>query len=66
MPKRRRFKHQRTLQDRLIAWAKDARAQAAVLPPGEARDRLLMKVREAETAVRLEDWANSPGLQPTK
>jgi hypothetical protein len=60
------FKQQTTLQDRVIEWAKEARDQAAVLPPGPKRDMLLKKVRQAETALHLEDWANSPGLQPPK
>jgi hypothetical protein len=63
---RRRVKHQFTLQDRIVAWAKEVREQAAKLPPGPDRDMLLTKVRQAETALHLEDWANSPGLQPPK
>jgi hypothetical protein len=60
------FKQQATLQDRVIEWAKEARDQAAVLPSGPKRDMLLKKARRAETALHLEDWANSPGLQPPK
>ena len=59
-------KEQATLQDRVIEWAKEVRDQAAALPPGPDRDMLLKKVRQAETALHLEDWANSPGLQPPK
>ena len=67
MQKRRRyFKQQTTLQDRVIEWAKEVRDQAAALPPGPDRDMLLKKVRQAKTALHLEDWANSPGLQPPK
>jgi hypothetical protein len=62
----RRSKRQVTLQDRIIAWAKEVREQAAKLPPGPERDTLLTKVRQAETAMHLEDWANSPALQPPK
>jgi hypothetical protein len=61
---RRRFKQTTTLQDRIVEWAKDVRAQAAMLPPGRDRDELLKKVRQVEAAMHLEDWANSPGLQP--
>jgi hypothetical protein len=64
MERRRRFKQEVTLQDRIIAWANEVRAQAAVLPPGPERDELLKKVRQAETAMHLDDWANSPELQP--
>jgi hypothetical protein len=67
MLKRRRLvKSQFTLQDRIIAWIKEVRAQAAAMAPGPDRDMLLKKVRQAETAMQLEDWANSPGLQPPK
>ena len=66
MQHRRHFKQGTTLQDRIIAWAEEVRAQAAELPPGRDRDELLKKVRQAETAMHLDDWANSPGLQPPK
>jgi hypothetical protein len=66
MQRRRRFKHQSTLQDRIVEWVKEVRNQAAELPPGADRDMLLKKVRQAETAMHLEDWVNSPGLQPPK
>jgi hypothetical protein len=66
MQRRRRFKHQFTLQERIVVWAKEVREQAAKLPPGPDRDMLLKKVQQAETALHLEDWANSPGLQPPK
>jgi hypothetical protein len=66
MPKRRRFKQQLTLQDRVAGWAKDLRAHAATLPPGPDREMLLAKVRQAETAMHLENWITSPALQPTE
>jgi hypothetical protein len=34
--------------------------------PGPERDELLKKLRQAETAMHMEDWANSRGLQPPK
>jgi hypothetical protein len=63
---RRRFKQTLSLQDRLNAWAAQVREQAEMLPPGPERDALLKKVRQADTASHLEDWANSPGLQPPR
>jgi hypothetical protein len=33
------------------------------MPPGPQRDELLKKVRRAVTAMHLDDWANSAGLQ---
>ena len=64
MLKRRRFHQTRSLTDRLAAWAEEVREQAAKLPAGPERDALLKKLRQADTAAHLEDWANSPGLQP--
>jgi hypothetical protein len=64
MLKRRRFHQTKSLQDRLAAWAEEVREQAAKLPAGPERDALLKKLRQADTAAHLEDWANSPGLQP--
>ena len=66
MLNRRRFKQTLTLQERLLAWANQVRAQAAKLPPGTMRDTLLRKANQADTAAHLNDWANSPGLQPPK
>jgi hypothetical protein len=63
---RRRFKQNISLQDRLAAWAKSVRQQADQLPPGPQRDELIKKARQADTAAHLDDWANSPGLQPPK
>ncbi|WP_426615776.1 hypothetical protein [Bradyrhizobium sp. McL0616] len=63
MQKRRRFKQQLTLQDRLAAWSKEIHEQAAILPPGPERDALLKKARQADVASHLDDWAKSPGLQ---
>jgi hypothetical protein len=64
MLKRRRFHQTKSLQDRLAVWAEEVREQAAKLPPGPERDALLKKLRQADTASHLDDWANSPGLQP--
>lgn len=63
---RRRFKSNDPLQVRLAAFAKDARAEAARLPPGSEREDLLRKARQADTAYHLDEWANSPGLQAPK
>ena len=60
---RRRFKQSMSLNDRLIAFAKEARERAEQLPAGLVRDDLLKKARQAETTSHLDDWINSPGLQ---
>ena len=48
--KRRRFKQQVPLQDRLASFAKTARELAALLPPGAEKDELLRKASRADTA----------------
>jgi hypothetical protein len=64
--KRRRFKQKASLQERLNEFARDARERASALPPGPEREELIKKARQADTALHLEGWANSPGLQPPK
>ncbi|PPQ19164.1 hypothetical protein CV770_11840 [Bradyrhizobium sp. AC87j1] len=66
MSRRRRFKQQLTLQDRLSAWVKQVEEQASRLPPGPERDALLKKARQADVANHLHDWVIPPGLQPPK
>jgi hypothetical protein len=66
MFKRRRFRQQVTLQDRLAAWSKKVEEQANKLPPGPEREALIKKARQADVANHLADWARSPGLQPPK
>ncbi|MFK4506225.1 hypothetical protein LPJ38_30950 [Bradyrhizobium daqingense] len=66
MFRRRRFKNQLTLQDRLAAWVKQVEEQALRLPPGPERDALLKKARRADVANHLHDWVKFPRLQPPK
>ena len=66
MQMRRRFRQKPSLQDRLAIFAKAAREKALLLPPGAEKDELLRKASQADTAVHLNEWANSPGLQPPK
>jgi hypothetical protein len=63
---RRRFKQTASLLDRLAEFAEEARHEAADLPDGPERDKLLKKVQRAETASEIEGWANSPELEPPK
>jgi hypothetical protein len=63
MKKRRRFKHTASFEERLAAFAQEAREKAERLPPGPERDEALRKARQADTALHMTDWANSPGLQ---
>ena len=64
MRTRRRFKQSQSLKDRLAVFAKEARNRAIALPPGPAKDDLLRRARQADTASHIEEWINSPGLQP--
>jgi hypothetical protein len=66
MQKRHSFKQSQSFQIRLAAFAQDARDEAEKLPPGTERENMLRKARQADTAAHLDDWANSPGLQPPK
>jgi hypothetical protein len=63
---RRRFKQTLTFPDRLKTFAEDLKAKASELRPGPERDTLLKKARQAEIASNIDEWANSPGLQPPK
>jgi predicted LPLAT superfamily acyltransferase len=60
------FKQTEPLQDRVAAFSREVKAKAARLPPGKEKDNLLRRARLADMASQLDDWANSPGLQPPK
>ena len=64
MLRRHRFKHTQSLSERLAEEAKELRVVAETLPPGPARDQVLRKARQDETALHMSDWLNSPGLKP--
>jgi hypothetical protein len=66
MTERRRFKQALDFKDRLNGWAEGIRKQAEQLAPGPEREAMLKKARQADTAACLDDWANSPGLQPPR
>jgi hypothetical protein len=61
---RRRFKQTDTLEKRLAEDAARLRKQARGTPPGVARDSLLRRARQAETAVQMSEWLGSAGLKP--
>ena len=63
--KRRRIKHEKTFQERLVEEAQRFREAAQKLPPGShAQELLLRRARQAETASHMNEWLSSPGLQP--
>lgn len=61
--RRRRFKQSQSLQERLQAFARDARAEASSLQPGAERDALLKRARQADAASHMDAWISSAGLQ---
>ncbi|WP_128916486.1 MULTISPECIES: hypothetical protein [Bradyrhizobium] len=64
--KRRRFEQPQSFQDRLAAFAEDARDEAEKLPLGIERNNMLRKASQADTAAHLDDWATPPELPPPK
>ena len=66
MQVRRRFNQPLSLNDRLKIFAGQLKAQASRLQPGPEQDALLKRARIADTAAHINEWANSPGLQPPK
>lgn len=43
--------------------AEKTREEAMDLPPGRARDAMLKKARQLETACQMSEWISSPGLR---
>jgi len=62
----RRFNQTETLEQRLSKEAVRLRKEAQGTPPGNQRERLIRRARQAETASRMTEWLTSPGLQPPK
>jgi hypothetical protein len=63
---RRRFITFETLEQRLAEDAARLRKQAQGTPPGIEHERLARSARQAETAVHINEWLTSPGLQPPR
>jgi len=57
---RHRFKQTTTLAQRLAEQAGRLRDRAKQLPPGTEQTTLWRKVRQAETALRIDEWLSSP------
>ena len=58
--RRRRFKQTTTLAQRLEEEARRLRERARQLPPGTEQASLWRKVRQAETALRIDAWLSPP------
>jgi hypothetical protein len=55
-----------TFEQRLAEQKARLEQKAARLKPGPERDELLRKARQIDTAVHINEWLNSPGLQSPK
>jgi len=64
--RRNRTKHTLTFEERLAQAATQLEEQARSMPPGQERDAIMKKARQAETAAHINDWLSSPGLRPAK
>ena len=60
---RRSFKQMAPRDQRLTEEAERLRTEARGTPPGVARDKLIRRARQAETASHMQEWLASPGLQ---
>jgi hypothetical protein len=60
----RRFTPSAPLDQRLSEQAECMRKEAQGTPPGVARDKLIRRARQAETAAHMQKWLSSPGLRP--
>ncbi|AWL95596.1 MULTISPECIES: hypothetical protein [Bradyrhizobium] len=58
--KRNRNKQTRSLQERLAAFAENARERARSLPPGREREMLLRRAKQNEVTSNLTDWLSAP------
>ena len=58
---RRRVKHMRTFEERLAEEARRFNEEAEKLPLGsKARDLILRRAQQAETALQVSEWLRSP------
>jgi hypothetical protein len=65
--RRRRVKHIATFEERLAEQAIKFKEAAEQQPPGSmARELLLRRARQSETAAHISDWLRSPALHPPK
>ncbi|WP_431202294.1 hypothetical protein ACQ86E_25265 [Bradyrhizobium betae] len=60
---RRRFTQTETLNQMLTQEVERLRQEMRTLPPGRRRELLLRRVRQDETAIRIDAWIDSPGLR---
>jgi hypothetical protein len=65
--KRQQIKHKTTFEERLLEEARRFKEAAEEQPHGStARELLLRRARQAETASHMNDWLSSPELASPK
>jgi hypothetical protein len=62
----RRRSRPHTFEERLAEQKAHLVQEAARLNPGPEHDNLLKRIRLIDTAFHIDEWLNSPGLQPPK
>jgi hypothetical protein len=55
--------HPQTLEERLVEHKARLEKKASRLKPGPERDDILKKAQQIDTAMHMNAWLNSPGLQ---
>ena len=63
---RRRFEQTSSLAQRLMENVEHPKKQLSGLPPGPAREQIVRRIHQNETASHVDDWLKSSGLQPPK
>ena len=61
---RRRRSVPHTFESNIAAEKKRLEAEAARLKPGPKLDAILAKISQLDTAIHINEWISSPGLQP--
>jgi hypothetical protein len=61
---RRRKSVPHTFESNIAAERKRLEAEAARLKPGPKLDTILAKISQLDTAIHINEWISSPGLQP--
>jgi hypothetical protein len=54
----------KTVEEKWHEQSETAMQEAAKLPYGKLKDKLLLEARQLRTASQINQWLSSPGLQP--
>ena len=62
--RRRRFKQEQPLRDRIASFASEVRQKASLLPSGTEKDEMLKKLHQADTAFDIVEWIGARDMPP--